>query len=590
MNPLDEIQRGRLSKAMETSYRELMPFRTLTRELVENYAGSGYGRANKPRYEIMINLMNQTVDAYTMALVANRPRVLLSTQLPELTYFSRQFQVAINNLIEEIGLEFTLRQWVLDAFFCIGIVKVHLADSGMVELQEDLWMDPGKPFASNVGIDNWVHDMSATKWTEIKYAADSYRIPFSDLSHPMFEPSVVEDLKPSTKQAVEEQRLELISRGEQVDQDELEPMVDLCDVWVPRDQKIYTFALNNRGQFQIKSLNPVAVMDWDGPGQGPYHLLGFNDVPENIMPTSPASHLDSLHRLANNIMRKQSKQARRQKDVHTYTPAGAEDAKRIQNANDGEFIKVQEGSEISTVKMGGVDGPNQAFLLGVIQLFDRFAGNLTALAGLGAQTPTASQEQIVQGRLANKEAQMQYRVMDATNRLIRDLGWLLWNDTVKVMPGRLPIEGTDISVDATWTPDDRQGTFFDYRVGIDVYSMAYQSPQSRVTTINNLITQVYAPLGQLLNAQGGQLNLQKLVEIHADLLNEPRIRELVQFTNILPGEGADAEDSPMPAAPTTRNYVRRNVPGSTPESRSHVSQAEWLSMSSHNNAQQRATA
>jgi hypothetical protein len=180
-----------LRSASKKATGRLEPFRLLTRGLVEEYAGSGYGRKGQPRHEIIINLMNQTVDAYTMALVANRPRVQLSTELPERQYFTKHFQVALNNLIEQIGLEFTLRQWVLDAFFCLGIVKVHMASSGYVQMAEDLWVDPGQPFASNVGIDNWVHDMSATKWEHVQFAGDSYRIPFDDLSHPMYFPEVV---------------------------------------------------------------------------------------------------------------------------------------------------------------------------------------------------------------------------------------------------------------------------------------------------------------------------------------------------------------------------------------------------------------
>jgi hypothetical protein len=79
--------------------------------------------------------------------------------------------------------------------------------------------------------------------------------------------------------------------------------------------------------------------------------------------------------------------------------------------------------------------------------------------------------------VSSKEAQMQYRVLDGSSRLIRDLGFLLWNDKAKVIPGRIPIDGTTYSMDATWTPDDREGAYFDYRINIDVYSMAYQSPR-----------------------------------------------------------------------------------------------------------------
>jgi hypothetical protein len=175
--------------------------------------------------------------------------------------------------------------------------------------------------------------------------------------------------------------LEQLTRGNEVDDDEVEPMIDLADIWIPRDGKIYTFPVERRGQFLIKS-QPVAVMDWEGPNHGPYHLLGFNDVPENIMPTSPASHLSSLARLANNLMRKGKRQAMNQKRIHTYTPAGAQDAERVQKASDGEWVQVNNVQEIGTVDYPGADPGNMALSVNIVDMYDRFAGNLTAMLGL----------------------------------------------------------------------------------------------------------------------------------------------------------------------------------------------------------------
>jgi hypothetical protein len=194
------------------------------------------------------------------------------------TYFSKQFQLAINNLIEEIGLEYTLKRWVLDAFFCAGLVKLHMADSGQVMIAENIWMDPGKPFCSNVSLDNWVHDSSATNWYEMKFAGDSYRIPFEDLKSDIYDQNVTKDMMPTTKYDVAEDRLERITRGYETDPDEFEPHVDLCDIWIARDNKIHTYAINRATDFRCKG-PPVAVMDWNGPEFGPYKMLGFNDVP-----------------------------------------------------------------------------------------------------------------------------------------------------------------------------------------------------------------------------------------------------------------------------------------------------------------------
>src|SRR3990167_1143738 len=579
MNPNDELHRNRLSKAVQSSYRGLEWLRNLTRGLVEGYAGSGYGKPGRARNEIVINLMNQTVDAYTMVLVANRPRVLGSSAKPERTFFAAKYTLALNRLIEEIQLENVMKKWVLDGFFGLGIVKVHMADAGLVEMGPGMRVDPGKPWASNVGIDNWVHDLSATRWEHVQYAGDSYRIPFEDLQQPQYFPDVVADLVPDSKQGLDGDRLDQVSRGDLVDDDELEPMIDLCDIWIPRQGMIYTFPMTRRGQFTISN-KPVAEMPWDGPEHGPYHLLGFNDVPENIIPTSMAAQLYGLFRLINGIMRKQSRQAMRQKDIHTYSAAGVDDATRLQKANDGDYAKVNDVSQIGLVKTPGADALNQAFLSGLLPMYDRMAGNLTAMMGLGSPAPTPTPEPKIAGKGSGKEAAMQYKVLDAASKLIRDLGWMLWNDKAKVMPARLPIQGADgYSVDATWHPDDREGSFFDYDIQLDVFSMAYQSPAQRWSTISQFVTQIYAPLAQQFAAQGGQLNLQKFTALGAELLNTPQLAECVQFTSALP-QPSEEEDGGPPTA-TTRSYVRKSgSDGPTPQNQAVMDQDKWLNMAS----------
>jgi hypothetical protein len=585
MNLNKEEHRGRLFKAMVSSYRKLEPFRRMNQALVEEYAGSGYGQeSERPKYETYLNLMGQAVDAYTMSLVANRPRVTVETPHAKLKFFASQYSVAINNMLQEIGIEDVLRKWVKSAFFSFGILKVHLADVGELEL----WgkrVDPGTPFVSNVSLDDWVHDMTATRWDQIMYAADAYRVPFDTLGDPIFNPEVVKDLAPSNRSVTgdAQMRAEMLSKGYQTDQDDVEPMIDLMDVWVPRHGRVYTFAMDANQMFQGKG-GILTDFQWDGPELGPYHTLAFNEIPDNIMPASPASHLRSLCSLCNNLIRKQAKQARRQKDIHTYTPSGVDDAARIQRADDGQWVCVGDPKEIGLVKMGGVDASNQAFLSHSIELVDRMAGNLPALLGLGPQADTLGQEQMIAGSASKKEASMKIICLEATTKVVRNLGWLLWNDSTKIMPGRMPIPGVDgMSVDATWTPERRMGQFFDYDLGIDVHSMPYQSPEQKVKTITGLLTQVYAPMGQVLMQQGGQINLQALTDMFSELLYLPRLKDIVQFSAPDAGQppelgaGSPPASSPSMPSSTSREYVRRSVStGGTPENRNRDQQQAWL--------------
>lgn len=579
MNPNNERERNQLSAAIEWSYDQMDPFRKLTRGLVEEYAGSGYGKSEQPKLDQVINLMNQAAVAATMTLAANRPRVLLSTQYTQYGFFAKKFTLAINNLIKEIHLETALRMFVLDAFFCAGFMRVFQKDSIPVMLEQDMWVDPGSPWASCVSVDNMFFDFRARVWSEIAYAGDMYRIPFADIERrDRFDREATKDLRPNSKYSfVDSDRLERISRGELTDHDEYEPHIDVADVWIAKDNTIQTYAVQLKAAKLSLIGKPLAVNPYDGPEGGPYDMLGFNPVPQNVMPTSPAQHVSYMSRLINNLLRKQSKRARNAKRIHTYTPSGVKAANNIKNANDGDWREVADAKEIGEVNVGGVDPQTQAFIGGLVQLFDRMSGNLSAKMGLGPQSGTVGQDRMINEQVNSMDSLMQMRVQEATTSVITKLGHMLWHDDAKYMPGRMEIEGAKgYFVDTSWTPEDREGNFIDYDFDIDVYSMMFTTPAQRVQAINGLLKEIYIPLTEQLGAQGGTVNLQQLAEIHADLLSLPRLRQVVQFMNT-PTDDRPGPQGVKKPSDTTRRYVRTSESnGGSYAGRQQAEQMGWL--------------
>jgi hypothetical protein len=438
------------------------------------------------------------------------------------------------------------------------VIKTHMADSGVVQLEQDLFADPGQPFASNVSLDNFVYDMGATKFSQCRFAGDAYRIPLSDLQNnpEIYDAKVVETVKASTKYGVDQDRVERISRGHEVDQDELEPMVDLIDIWISRDKKVYTFQLDRTGTLFSPIGECLAEMEWEGPEFGPYHLLTFNDVPENIMPTSVIANLAELSRVINSIMRKQSKRARSQKKLLTYAPSQAEGATRAIRAGDDAAIEVLDPKEIGTLQLGGVDAANAQFMQQAMMIFNEQAGNLTALLGLGAQADTVGQEQLIHGSVGKKVASMQSRVVDATCRVIHDLGYMLWYDRFKQIPGEIPIEGTEYAYRADWTPEERLGNFMEYEFDVDIFSMPYSSPAQKSQALTTLLAQL-GPYAQMMMQQGGMIDFQELVNQFADLYNLPGLKEIVKFTGVPEQMGGGGEGAGMPDS-TTRTYNRHS--------------------------------
>lgn len=531
------VDEQKLIKSIEVSYRKLRPYRETVYRLTEDYAGPMYGVEGNTsntfhRSEKYLNLSKQAVSAYMTLLASNRPRVLLSTADPELKAFARHYQLAVNSLLEEIQIEKTIAQWVRDAFFWMGIVKVHMGDSGQVVEEADITADPGMPFASNIALDDFVFDASARKWSECRYAGDIYRMPVETLQNSdIYSGDALEDLEPNEEFGTGE-RLRELSMGTEPLTNEIEPMADVCDIWLPREGVIRTYVVASRQDLKLKP-GHIAEMEWDGKELGPYHLLHFDEVSENIMPCSTAADLQPLERLVNNLYRKNARKASRQKDTPIYTPSGEQTARRLRNASDGEWVSVTDPKEVNVIKHGGIDGNLHGFMLNSMELFDRMAGNLQSMLGLGPSSDTVGQERLIQAAGSRREGQLQGAVVAATVGLVKDLAMLLWGDDFTEIPARDSLDAVpEITFDSTWKPGNRSGKYRDYKFDIDVYSMQYQTPASRVQSVNQLLQSIYIPLMPLIQQQGGSMDLEALTRMHGEMLNLPRLTDIVKFGDL----------------------------------------------------------
>lgn len=571
------VDEARLFESVEVSYRKLRPYREAVYRLNEEYAGPMYGlegntSATAVKQEKYLNLLKQAVTAYMTLLASNRPRVLLTTTDPALKPFSKHFQLAVNNLIKEVELEKTMARWVRDAFFWLGVTKVHMGDSGEIIEEGDVTADPGRPFVSNIALDDFFYDMSATKWSECKYAGDVYRMPIETLQNSSaYSGEALENLEPSSKFSTGEKLSEL-SKGTEPRDMEIEPMVDVCDIWLPRDGVIKTYIVESRHNMRLRS-GCIAEMEWDGRELGPYHLLHFDEVSENVMPCSTAADIEPLERLINNLYRKNARKASRQKDTPIYSPSGENTARKLKNASDGEWVSVTDPRDVNVIKHGGIDGQLHGFMLNSMELFDRMAGNLQQMLGLGASTDTVGQEKLVASAGSRKEGQLQSNVANATAGVVRDLAMLLWEDEFTELKARVKVEGIDsITFDSTWKPNDREGKFKDFSFDIDIYSMQYQTPGSRIQAVNQLLQSVYIPMLPVMQQQGGSIDLAALAEMHSEMLNVPRLKDVVVFKGYTPEQSSPSETK-MPTN-TNRTYTRKDAPSD--EQRAVPDPSQWM--------------
>ena len=293
----DKQARGRLLKAIKTSRQALEPFRRVRKELIRDYVGSWYSEGGA-RNKTPVNLTNQTARIYTVALAAHNPQVMVSTPLEENLPFAKRFEVNLNKLIGDMELDVTFRSIVLDAFFCLGCGVVITRDTdtrfhGLLESEEDVWLDPGEPWLNRVSFDDLILDMTAKELSKMRYCGHVFRADYEKvMDEPGYDKAVKAKLKPTSKQSVDNPDfVRDIAAGIAVDDDELKPMLWLRNVWVAENKTVATMSAD-------QDLPPLLEKDWKGSQAGPYKFLSLGTVPDNIIPCAPAMNLKSMHDLA----------------------------------------------------------------------------------------------------------------------------------------------------------------------------------------------------------------------------------------------------------------------------------------------------
>jgi hypothetical protein len=189
-------------------------------------------------------------------------------------------------------------------------------------------------------------------------------------------------------------------------------------------------------------------------------------------------------------------------------------------------------------------------------------GNLDSLGGLSAQSETLGQDKLLSESASQRIRDMQEKTENFATAEITDLGEILWYDPLIELPLIKRVPGTDISVPVNFGPADRQDEYFNYDICIEPYSMRKHTPESRLNAIMQVVNNTVIPMMPLLQQQGIGLNVEALLKTISKYARLPELEEILIFAD--PQIQSDQSVQSMGKSPTTtRNYVRRNVPGAT---------------------------
>jgi len=577
MNPNNERDLRRFYDSFEWSGSKLRPFRENRFAAIQQLVGGNYSDDGTD-CQVYINLIEQGVSTYLRQLAAKNPQVMVESPYPDLKPAATELEIAVNHMIHEINLLQALREVVQEAIFSpSGILKLGMC----IDEGASFNHVGGQYYADPVTLDDWVQDMSVTRFDQISYCGNRYRMRLEEAREfPGFKKKRRQELKASKRSSFNhnsDERAETLSQGTDHIQEEYTDFVDLYEIWLPAEKLIVTCEADSSG-FGMLTGKPLGIWEWTGPRRGPYHQLSFSTVPGNAMGLPTVANWMGLHELINQIMRKLADQALRQKSVFTYTGESEEDARRVVESKDGETFQTDNPNAVQSMDYGGINQVSLGFMLQMRDMFSAMAGNLDVLGGISPQADTYGQERLLAESASKRIDDMQDQVITFTTAVCQDLAEYLYYDPLIEIPITKRLGGTKYTVTTTWPVRDgvdlRDGDFFEYNFSVVPHSMEQPTPSSRLNTISQFFNQFVLPNMQAMQEQGIAINYEKLFRLIAKLSNMKDLEEMLMFVG---QPQAQPEKPIIPAAQkpahTSHTSERVNRPGASNQGKSQIMQS-----------------
>lgn len=534
---MPQITPVKLGKLVEASFAKMDQYRSGRLKFMQQYVGRFYRTTSKVDDDANkaspINLMHTAVTTLLPNLAFNNPQVKATTSILAYRDYADMLAIATSHTAKSINFKSELRMAILDAIFLAGFIKTGLAVGDRVLSMNGTDLQIGEPFAERVDPDDMILDPAARQWDEQAFMGNRYRADVDHLIETGFgDPDMLKKLAENASYSSKLERASDLSKSNKLGSDEPRRYVDLVEIYLPLENRIVTMPYKKEMTFDT-FINDVG---YDGPKTGPYHMLGFAPVSDNILPVAPAGIWYDLHLLGNRVARKLARQAERNKRVLAYEDDAEEDVAGIAEASDGETVRVANLNKIKEVEYGGASDNAYEWMEWVKRNFSEQAGSMDLLSGSGAGAPTATQAEMLQANTSVRLSDMQNQVYEFTGEVLGDIAFFLHTDPLIDLPLIRRKDG--IEVQGNYTPEMRQGDFLDYNIDIQPFSMGRVDPNQAVRRRMEFATNVIPAaanaaglLGQGFNVGAFLTRMAKEVGIDDadEWLNAPEMTKWVQI-------------------------------------------------------------
>lgn len=506
----------RLARAAHASDAKMKPGRERRHEFMRHFAGPFYGPTSEDTgWRQPLNLIFSMVSTIEPVLAMKNLRASVTTPKEDIRPFANQLKTVLDWTLRKIKAARSVREAIPNALYGVGLLKTG-------------WDGTDKlPFCDTISMDDYLFDYRARERKSDSYCFEGhkFRIDYEQLmdsgrlkavSRPILETIAKDQWQHDGKARGQD-----IAFGKAMYSDEaFRPQVELAEFYLPQDKRVVWLP----GNLQMNTDHYLWEDEHYGHEDGPYDLLGFSYLPDNVMPVPLVGIVFDLYMLLNELARKVARQAENQKDVALIDSKEDKDVERLQKAADGSFLRVQ-GAKGTVLSLGGANQQGYQAVAWFQDWFSRVAGNTDLLGGLTSQSKTLGQEQMLMGNSMVRVNDMRNRVEDLARAVVEKIGWYVWNDDSLSVDLSYDV-GHGQSLPVAWRPKAREGKVTDFDFDLDVYSSASESPEDRVERLGKWLERFVMPLAPLAAQQGSQLNLDLMMNLAARDLDIPEKEDL----------------------------------------------------------------
>lgn len=533
---MPELSPRNLHKLVKVGFNKMETFRKARLRFFQQYTSRFYGRSEsdwgaEDKKAAPINLIHQAVTTLLPNLIYNDPKFKCRTNYMGYRQYADMLATATNEVMYRMKYSRTLRKVITDAIFMAGFTKTGIAVSGQTLDLDGTELDIGAPYAERVDPDDMVLDPMARDWEEQVLIGNKFCLPLAQLQMSgLYDPDLLKKYQQNYSDQMRNSARGLSTSYNMASEaDEATQMMELVELYIPSDKIIVTIPYAPDGGCE-EYLN---VVDYEGPDNGPYKMLGFAFVPDNILPVAPAMIWYDLHMLANRIARKIARQAERMKQVLAYEANAVEDAQEVIDSDDGDSIRVDNIDGIKEIRFGGTNDDAYKFAEWCKGNFSEMANSLEMLSGAsGDDASTATEAQILNANSSVRLADMQQLVYHHVAEVGTDIAKILHEDPLIELPLITRVGGEEQQV--VYTPEMRVGRWFDYNISVQPMSMARQDPNVKVKRMLEFASSVipaaanaFQMLGPAFNIQGFLALIAREVGIEEadEIINNPLLQQ-----------------------------------------------------------------